>query len=639
MITNRLSKADPSLWEFLPPTKSVAGFVSATFDDSRAGDQIGLIVALHRDSPPEGFEKLRWRRITAGIYTVAFPKERLNALRECPDVETIYGPRPMRLTATPDPMRFSGLRPQNHPTRTGKQVVVGIIDHGFDLRHPAFLDEEENTRVAYYWDQAVKGSKGSYGYGVEYTREEINEMLKRDRHAQTPDPLCTSESEAHGTHVAGIAGGSPNAAAKKPSNAAAEEPSSDAAMEPSNAAIESSGRPGGVAPDSIFILVNLRRAGAGAHTLSIHVVQALEWIFSKADTGFEEEGEYGIMQKAAALRLSKPKRKMPCVVNLSFTDNDGGHDGYSEVERVIDGLLLVSRGRAVVVAAGNSAADNLHAEWQYRPGDTTELLWEIPPADKDSPAVHDMALWYSSRDEITAQLVSPEGVESALISPGIEDSKVVGGTSTVIQSLRFLSPGGDARIFIKLGRPVAGGTWRVKLKALSASHAGTLHGWLDNTPDKQFRGRFASHVTDHITIGSPAAARYAVSVGNIDPSAMSAVQSSGRGPTRDRRDKPEIVAPGVDITSACSRGGTKDSEGNEMPMYVAASGTSASAPHITGLIACMFEQNSELTAPQIQKILIAAADGEGHDEALGYGMADAVKALELVSNYVKRDRD
>jgi subtilisin family serine protease len=60
-----------------------------------------------------------------------------------------------------------------------------------------------------------------------------------------------------------------------------------------------------------------------------------------------------------------------------------------------------------------------------------------------------------------------------------------------------------------------------------------------------------------------------------------------------------------------------------------------SAPHLTGVIACMFEEYGALTASQIQKVLIAVAHGDTYDEAAGHGMIDAYKAVELVNKYVR----
>jgi serine protease AprX len=70
------------------------------------------------------------------------------------------------------------------------------------------------------------------------------------------------------------------------------------------------------------------------------------------------------------------------------------------------------------------------------------------------------------------------------------------------------------------------------------------------------------------------------------------------------------------------------------PLRVAMSGTSMSAPHVTGIVALMLEKNPELTAAQIRKILIASASAPPgvtpFDPAWGFGRVDAKAAIDLI---------
>lgn len=592
MISHRLAKADPRLADQVPVANHASGFVGATFPGGgTAGNDLQLVVVLNREKPPERFGKAKWWPIARGMFTVVIGKEQFDDLLACPEVEMVYGSHPMRLAldSSKKAMKIPAIRVSAESLgRTGKNIVVGIIDYGFDLTHPDFLNKDgKTTRVAYFWDQTQQGGTTStFNYGVEFDKKKIDEALRQGpEHAFTI--LGKPPRDAHGTHVAGIAAGKE-----------------------------------GVAPDATLILVNLRQ-DADNLPKDTYVIQALEYIFSKSKN-FEDEPET-FFGKAKHF-LKTPKRELPCVINLSVSRNDGGHDGYSVVEQAIDLLLAGTAGRAVVVAAGNNANAGLHAEWEYEAGKTTELKWAVPEVlPEQRPASYDLELWYSSRDQITAQVVSPDGEESPEIHVNMDDTRPIGATNVQITSTRFVKPGGDARIFIRLYKPVMSGTWTVRLKALPDSHAGRLHAWIDDTPEEDCRARFEGETASSSTIGSPATSFLGIAVGNIDHhvTPMSVVEASSRGRTRDVREKPEVVAPGVNIRSTCALGGHEE-----------CSGTSMSAPHITGIIACLFEQHPGLTAQQIQKVLIAAGDGASYDEAAGYGLVDALKALRLVEYFV-----
>jgi subtilisin family serine protease len=617
MITNRLAKADPRLSDLIPEGKSADGFAGAAFSKSPpSATGIDVLVVLNRDQLPERFKNAPKWRVASGMYTVRIRENQFDDLLACPEVESVYGPQLMRMTldTSREKLRIPALaKPDGHLSRTGKGVVVGIIDYGFDLTHPDFRNEDGTTRVAVFWDQSQSGRENpdTFNYGVEYDQKAINDALKEGRERTFDILQHRPEEGAHGTLVAGIAAGNGRASEQKYV---------------------------GAAPDATLILVNLALDPARNLVPQQNVYQAVEYIFNKAENAFDEPPDFN-QPKSLLRRVRKPrKQKKACVVNLSFSRNDGGHDGYSPIEQVIDRLLRDTAGRAVVVAAGNAGNDRLHAEWEYSANATTELEWVVPPADQQQSGSYELELWYSSRDHISVQLLSPEGEESDIIAPGMTSGdKLFSGTSTLIESMRFLKPGCDARIFLRLRQPAMAGKWLVRLKTSADSHAGSLHGWIDDTPDEQSRASFGNAVAPRCTLGSPATARYCISVGNIDhrSTPMVVVDSSGRGPTRDGREKPEIVAPGQEIMSSSALGGLNEVAAQPRPLHGTGSGTSMSAPHITGIIACLFQEHGGLTPRQIQKVLMAAGTGDHYDEREGYGIIDAERALELVRNFVR----
>ncbi|MFT6324839.1 MAG: subtilisin family serine protease, partial [Halieaceae bacterium] len=92
-----------------------------------------------------------------------------------------------------------------HNSYTGKNVLIGVTDWGFDYSHPMFYDTAlSNTRIVAVWDQFKTSgpAPASYAYGTEYVGE--TELL-----AAQSDTACSYYDYAtHGSHVAGIAGGS-----------------------------------------------------------------------------------------------------------------------------------------------------------------------------------------------------------------------------------------------------------------------------------------------------------------------------------------------------------------------------------------------------------------------------------------------
>ncbi|MFE9750566.1 S8 family serine peptidase [Saccharothrix saharensis] len=129
------------------------------------------------------------------------------------------------------------------------------------------------------------------------------------------------------------------------------------------------------------------------------------------------------------------------------------------------------------------------------------------------------------------------------------------------------------------------------------------------------------------TIGSPAAADLALTVGAVDRSDGLA-EFSSRGPRwDDDAIKPDITAPGVDIVAAKAKNGRIGTPVDDG--HVALSGTSMSAPHVAGAAAIVAAQHPDWTPAQIKAVLMASAKPNADLTAYeqGAGRVDVAAAV------------
>ena len=159
---------------------------------------------------------------------------------------------------------------------TGKDVVVGVIDAGFQLNHATFRDDEGNVRVKRVWIQGLSegNSPAGFSYGTELTEE--SEMLAMG---------STETRESHGSHVAGIAGG----------------------------------------------------RGVGENNQFSGVAREADLAFVQLN--IDEEGESAIMDGISYIFDYAASVGKPAVVNMSLGSHIGPHDGTSLLDQFIDNAV------------------------------------------------------------------------------------------------------------------------------------------------------------------------------------------------------------------------------------------------------------------------------------------------------------
>jgi subtilisin family serine protease len=482
----------------------------------------------------------------------------------------------------------------------GRGALIGIIDSGFDLTHPGFLDAQGRTRILAAWDQvnlvgAAGASPTTFGYGVEYTGAIIDTYTSAER------VIIVKNHEgagAHGTYVTGIAAG--NGAPF--------------------------GTYKGVAPGADLILVTYRNdvpVGGSAYLLD-----AIDYI-----------------------RKHRLASGRPVTINISQGDNLGAHDGTSLLERAIDNV--VEEGRAlVVVSAGNERGGpaSHHARGKVEQGRELVLsfmLAESPGRVVDGDAIE---LWYDGDDRFAVALQSPGGEKSDFVEPCGKDVAVefaAGNRARICSQLGHPTNGGNrVGIIFERGDEWGAGLWRLILRGDGVVR-GDFDAWADR-PNAVTVIDFRSHQSDASTITLPGNSRRAITVGGFVSRPLSCrhksevkgdfASGSSIGPTRDGRVKPDLTAPSTLIMAPRMR---KDSHS---PRYDLRSGTSMAAPHVTGVIALLWSLWPGLEAGRIRDALLSTAcadsfTGATPNTSWGHGKLDAGAAYEALSILIEQGEE
>ena len=525
---------------------------------------------------------------------------------------------------------------------SGVGVIVGIIDTGIDFRHRAFIRPDGKTRILKIWDQTINAplnppqggetvpgpiSNTSFpvlntpmGYGVVYDANQINDAIA----GNNPGGQARHKDDnGHGTHVAGIAAGN----GKEPDGCSGEFYHV------------------GVAPNANFVIVRLWGLSKGDDG-SLMTPPANPLLTLTADT--EVDAVKFIMNEGI-------NQGMPVVINCSFGSYSDIFNGGDHLSTNIDTLLTtLSAGRSIVLSAGNNGASAFHAAATVPASGAlaTPLRFKIYPSDTKNRI---FSIVYSGNN-LEVKVNSPVGGAAGTtgwVTTASGGSPTANGANAAVTVARnpnriTVSLSTVAPVAPAVKQPHVASTdaafWEIEIRNTSATATPFNAFALFGSTHDQKSPRFLNNVSTNMTLGESACCREALTVGNHIVGGQLA-PSSGRGPTfaADGRVKPEICGPGQDIMSASIPKNRTDDTCETcccsccMDWYVSKGGTSMSAPHLTGLIALMFQKNPNLTHTQVKQILTAntntpPADAPTSDlPGWGAGKASAKKAVDAVT--------
>ncbi len=502
----------------------------------------------------------------------------------------------------------------NLPTAfTGKDVLIGITDWGFDYGHPMFYDTLlTNSRVSAAWDQykQVGNVPNGFTYGVEYV---------------TPAELAAAESDTsniysyhtHGSHVAGIAGGSGAGTVYR-----------------------------GFAFEAEYLMTTFYIDAASA-------IDAFNWMKEKANQ--------------AGKRL---------VVNMSwgvYYNEMGSLDGTSLLSQAMD-QFSEQDSIVFVAAAGNNGSVNYHIKKVFNNDSfSSEVKFYNYGAN---PAMWGecLTMWGEENHPFSSKISVHNAAGSLLVSSpfystdGIPflDSILVVGTDTIF--FNFTAESANP-LNNKPGMQLKVKNTNTSLKVVLTSQAvdGTVHYWnvaeLTNGAGN-FGQAFAYYASGSIygdanySIGEPTCAASCITVaayasGYINtqgnPAGGSIASFSSIGPLHNETMKPDISAPGVNVASSISSytdaaytGFSTITFNGKDYDFGRLSGTSMATPCVAGIVALILDANPTLTPAEIKDIIKTTARLDSHtgnitapgDVRWGMGKINAYQAIVLAIDAV-----
>ena len=375
---------------------------------------------------------------------------------------------------------------------TGKDIIIAIIDSGINYLHPDFIKSDNTTKIISIWDQesTLKPPPEGYLFGSEFTREEINEYIKRNDSSLSVDNIGT------GTIAAGIAAG----------------------LGHGNSNYD------GVAVDSELVVIKLK---------------SYKDTFAKGKINYEESDFLAGIKYALEVADRENKRM---IINLTV----GGRSTSGIEVSMLDSFEeLDGSGRIVVCGAGNEGNTDIHYSGNIQMADKSQdIIIQV-----GEQVNLDITLCPIGPDKIGAAIISPGGEMSYVINYTPEPFVYRGrfNLEDTSYEMRYIYPcikSGNEMLDITL-KNIKPGIWTLRIFPEFIIN-GNYNVYLPNKNLISPQTRFTDSSSD-ATITLFGVIKKVITVGAYNDRTDSLWIGSSKGSVVKTQIKPDIVAPGVDI--------------------------------------------------------------------------------------------
>lgn len=480
--------------------------------------------------------------LIAGYAILTVPEELVDVLAEVEEIEYVEKPKRYYFGASlPEDNACVYPVTLSNPNLSGEGVIVAVIDSGIDYRRMEFRKQDGATRILALWDQTLTESDNGtapsgFRIGAEFMQEQINEALQRNE-SEGFLLVPSLDVSGHGTAVAGIAAGS-------------------------RVNVSDMGIYQGIAPESELIVVKLGTPMEGGFPKTTEIMRAVTYA----------------VRKGIELRR-------PIVVNLSFGNTYGSHDGGSLLERFLDNASEIGR-TVVCVGAGNEGDSAGHFGGYIE----EDHIVEISVGEYETSL--SIQLWKQYSDRFRVILRSPDNT-GVTLTESVNARK----QEFVLEQTRVLVYNGEPKPYSVLQEiyfdliPMQGknyinsGVWQLQLAPIEVV-TGKFDCYLPSSEARSSRTGFLRS-TPEMTLTIPSTSAKIVTVGAYDTVFEQYAPFSGRGiPEVSRQNsiviagsiKPDLVAAGVNILAPDIYGG-----------YRSVSGTSFATPIVSGSAALLMQ--------------------------------------------------